>query len=59
MMATYQVITTSESGNTITLKTTEKYEEALDYVEQCQRATLRYNERNKDSYIPKFYIEEA
>ena len=55
----YNVLTTKEQGGTILLKTTEKYEEAVDYVEQCQRATLRYNERNKNSYMPKFYIEEV
>ena len=59
MTKLFNVLTTKETGGTILLKTTEKREEAVDYVEQCQRATLRYNERNKNSYIPKFYIEEV
>ena len=58
-MTTFQVFTTKQEGGTIKLKETDKYEEALDYVEQCQRGTLRYNERNKNSYMPKFYIEEV
>ena len=59
MTKLFQVITTKEGGGTILLKRTEKHEEAIDYVEQCQRATLRFNERHKDSYMPKFYIEEV
>ena len=55
----YNVLTTKQEGGTILLKTTDKHEEAVDYVEQCQRATLRYNEQNKNSYMPKFYIEEV
>ena len=58
-MVTYRVLTTKETGGTILLKTTDKHDEAVDYVEQCQRATLRYNEQNKNSYMPKFYIEEV
>jgi hypothetical protein len=54
----FKVLTTKQEGGTILLKTTEKHEEAVDYVEQCERATLRYNERNKASYMPRFYIEE-
>ena len=58
-MTVFNVLTTKQDGGTILLKTTEKREEAVDYVEQCQRGTQRFNERNKSSFTPLFFIEEV
>jgi hypothetical protein len=58
-MTTYIVTTTGQSGDEIILKRTDKYEEALDYCEQCERGSLRYAQRNPNAILQRFNLREV
>jgi hypothetical protein len=56
---TYLVATENELGEDIVLKRSDKYEEALDYLEQCERGSQRYGQRNPTAKLPRFKLYEV
>jgi hypothetical protein len=56
---TYLVATENENGDDIVLKKTDKYEEALDYIEQCERGSQRYAQREPLAKVPRFKLYEV
>lgn len=53
------VATENEIGEDIVLKRSDKYEEALDYIEQCERASLRFAEREPMAKVARFKLYEV
>lgn len=56
---TYLVTTENELGEDIVLKRSDKYEEALDYLEQCERGSQRYAQREPLAKVPRFKLYEV
>lgn len=56
---TYIVATENELGEDIVLKKADKYEEALDYLEQCERGSQRYAQREPMAKVPRFKLYEV
>lgn len=55
----FLVTTENEIGEDIVLKRADKYEEALDYLEQCERGSQRYAQRDPMAKVPKYKLYEV
>lgn len=58
-MSSYLVVTENEIGEDIVLKRSDKYEEALDYLEQCERGSQRYAQREPMAKVPRYKLYEV
>ena len=59
-MATFIVSTINDKGDEIVVKRTDKFEEALDYRDQCNRGAERYKrEQNPNANIPTYNLYEV
>jgi hypothetical protein len=56
---TWIVATENALGEDIVLKISDKYEEAIDYLEQCERASLRFSAREPTAKVTKFKLYEV
>ena len=56
---TFIVATENELGEDIVLKKTDKHEEALDYLEQCERGSQRYAQREPMAKVPRYKLYEV
>ena len=59
-MTEYIVSTINANGYEIVVKRTEKFEEAQDYCDQCNRGAERYTrEQNPNANIPVYKLYEV
>lgn len=58
-MIEYIVSTVNDKGDEIVVKRTEKFEEALDYRDQCNRGAGRYLERNPNAKVQAYHLYEV
>jgi len=58
-MSEYIVSTINENGDEIVVKRTDKFDEAVDYRDQCNRGAGRYKENNPDAKIPTYHLYEV
>lgn len=58
-MSTYIVSTLNDKGDEIVVKRTEKFEEAQDYCDQCNRGAQRYLERNPNGKVQTYNLYEV
>ena len=56
---TWIVATENALGEDIVLKTSDKHEEALDYFEQCERASMRFTAREPTAKVVRFKLYEV
>ena len=56
---TYLVATENDIGEDVVLKKTDKYEEALDYLEQCERGSQSYAKKNPLAKVGKYKLYEV
>lgn len=58
-MSQFVVSTINENDDEIVVKRTEKFEEAQDYCDQCNRGAQRYLEQNPNGNIPTYKLYEV
>jgi hypothetical protein len=55
-MKTYEVLNKTQN---IVVKVTDDLNDATDYLEQCNRGSQRYHERNPDTELVLFEMREV
>lgn len=55
-MTTYEILNKTQS---IVVKVTDDLNDATDYLEQCNRGSQRYHEREPDSELIVFELREV